>query len=131
MVSITCPSLQILSKPQTGVFPIPGFLVNPLENKNWYNSRTSDDIDMKLGPITRIDKRNKTTLKKITMTSYREIVTSLSFFGFLAHLEQSGDQIPGTESAKVMFSAIVTFRLTKTENRTKKTLTQLWHYCFQ
>ena len=30
LVSISCPSLQILSKTQTGVFPISGFLVNPL-----------------------------------------------------------------------------------------------------
>ena len=29
------------------------------------NSRTSDDIDMKLGPATKLDKENKTTLKKI------------------------------------------------------------------
>ena len=57
-----------------------------------------------------------------------EIVTSLSFFGFLANLEQSGGRIPDTESAKVMFSVIVTFYLTKTENRTKKSRTQLSHY---
>ena len=54
------------------------------------------------------------------MTSCREIVTPLSFFGFLADLEQSGGRIPDKESAKVMFSVIVTFCLTKTENRTKK-----------
>ena len=30
LVSITCPMLQILGKPQTGVFPISAFLVNPL-----------------------------------------------------------------------------------------------------
>ena len=56
--------------------------------------------------------------------SCREIVTSLSFFGFLANLEQSGGRIPDTESAKVMFSVKVTFCLTKTENRTKKSLTE-------
>ena len=28
---------------------------------NCHNSRTRDDIDMKLGPVTKIDKRNKTT----------------------------------------------------------------------
>ena len=28
---------------------------------NCHNSRTSDDIDMKLVPVTKIDKRNKTT----------------------------------------------------------------------
>ena len=30
---------------------------------NCHNFRTSDDIDMKLGPITKPDKRNKTTSK--------------------------------------------------------------------
>ena len=57
--------------------------------------------------------------------SLQKIVTLLLFFGFLANLEQSGGRIPDTESAKVMFSVIVTFFLTKTENRTKKSLTQL------
>ena len=31
---------------------------------NCHNSRTSDGIDMKLGPVTKLDKRNKTILKK-------------------------------------------------------------------
>ena len=35
-----------------------------LIKKNCHNSRTSDGIDMKLGPVTKLDKRNKTTLKK-------------------------------------------------------------------
>ena len=30
-----------------------------------------------------------------------------------------------------MFSAVVTFFLAKTENRTKKSLTQFSHYCFE
>ena len=30
-----------------------------------HNSRTSDDIEMKLGPVTKIDKKNKTTSKKL------------------------------------------------------------------
>ena len=86
---------------------------------------------MKLRPVTKLDKRNKTTSKNLTLTSCRNIVTSLSIFGFLANLEPPGDRIPDTESAKVMFSVIVTFYLTKTENRTKKSLTQLSHYCFE
>ena len=53
---------------------------------------------MKLGPVTKIDKRNKTTSKKLTLTSCQIIVTSLPFFGFLANLEQSGGRIPNTES---------------------------------
>ena len=32
---------------------------------NCQNSRTSDDVDMKLGPVTKLDKRNKATSKKI------------------------------------------------------------------
>ena len=86
---------------------------------------------MKLGPVTKFDKRNKATSKNMMLTSCRKFVTSLSFFGFLANLEQFGGQIPDTESAKVMFSVIVTTCLTKTENRTKKSLTQLSHYCFE
>ena len=85
---------------------------------------------MKLGPVTELDKTNKTS-KKMTITSYRKIVASLSFFGFLANLEQSGGRIPDTESAEVMFSVTVTFCLPKTTNRTQKSLIQLSHYCFE
>ena len=66
LVNLTCPSLQILGKTQTEVFSISRFLVNLLWKKivqNENNSRTSDDIDVKLGPVTKLDKRNKTTSK--------------------------------------------------------------------
>ena len=94
-----------------------------LIKENCHNSRTSDDTDMKLVPVPKLYKRNLTTSKNLTLTSYRKIVTSLSFFKFLANLEQSGGQTPDTESVKNMFSVTVTFCLTKTENRTKKSLT--------
>ena len=58
-----------------------------LIKENCLISRTSDDIDMKLGPVSKIDKRNKKTSKNLEMTPCRKIVTSLSFFGFLANLE--------------------------------------------
>ena len=77
---------------------------------------------MKLGPVTKLDKRNKTCW---------QIVTSLSFFGFLTNLEQSRDRILDTDSAKIMFSVPVAFFRIKTENRTKKSLIQLSHYCFE
>ena len=64
LVSITLPSLQILGKTQTGAFPISGFLVNPFK-KNYHNSRTSDDIDMKYGAVAKVDKRNKAMLKNV------------------------------------------------------------------
>ena len=86
---------------------------------------------MKVGPVTKIDKTNKTTSKNLTLTSCWKIKMTLSFFRFLVKLEQSRGRIPDTESAKVMFSVIVSFCLTKTENRTKKSLTQLSHYCFE
>ena len=86
---------------------------------------------MKLRPITKVDKRNKKTSKNLALASCREIVTSLSFFGFLANLEQSGGRIQDTESTKVKFPVIVAFCLTKTVNRPKKFLAQLSHYCFE
>ena len=47
---------------------------------------------------------------------------SLSFSGFLANLKQSGCQIPDIESAKVIFSVIITFCLTKTEKTEPKNM---------
>ena len=35
-----------------------------LIKENCHNSRTSDDIDMKLEPVTKLDKRKKTMSKK-------------------------------------------------------------------
>ena len=57
--------------------------------ENGHNSRTSTDIDMKLVPVTKLDKRNKTTSKKLTLTSCLKIVMSLSFFEVFANLEHS------------------------------------------
>ena len=55
-----------------------------LIKENFRNSRTSNDIDIKFGPVTKPDKRNKKTSKKLTMTSCRQIVTSLLFVRFMA-----------------------------------------------
>ena len=49
-----------------------------LIKENCHNSITNDDIDMKLGPVTKLEKRNKTASKKLTITSYQKIVTSKS-----------------------------------------------------
>ena len=45
--------------------------------KENYNSKTSDDIGMKLEPVTKHDKRNKTTSKKIDNDVISGIMTSL------------------------------------------------------
>ena len=102
-----------------------------LIKENCYNSRTSDDIDMKYGSVTKLDKRNKTTSKKFDDDVMSKNLTSLSFFQFMANLEQSESRIPDAETVKIMFFLIVTFDLTKTENRTKISLRQLSHYCFE
>ena len=123
LVSLTQTSIQILGKTQTEVFLISRCLVN-LVKVNCHNSRNSDDINMKFGPVTKLDKRNKNISKKrLTMTPYRKTVTSLSFFQFMANLDQSGSRIPDAEPVEVIFSLTVTFYLTKTENRTKISLT--------
>ena len=44
---------------------ISNFLISGqcLINKNFSNSRTSSDIDIKVGPVTKLDKRNEATSK--------------------------------------------------------------------
>ena len=52
--------------------------------ENCHNSRTSDDIDMKLGPVTKIDNTNKTTSKKVdvdAMSENSDIVVIFRIFG--------------------------------------------------
>ena len=86
---------------------------------------------MKFGAVTKLDKKTTATAKKLTMTSSRQIVTSLSFFRFMTNLEQSGSQISDAWSVKLTFLLTETFYLTKTENRTKKSLKQISYYCFE
>ena len=82
--------------------------------ENYHNSRTSDDIVLKLAPVTKLDKRNKTTSKKFDdYVSRRRIVTSLSFFQFMANLRPSESHIPDAELVKLTFSLKVTFFLQK------------------
>ena len=74
---------------------------------------------MKLAPVHQqrnLTRETKQRQKNLTMTSPQQIVTSLSFFQFMANLEPSGSRIPEAESVKLTFSLKVTFNLTKTEN---------------
>ena len=55
-----------------------------LIKENCHNSRTSDDIDMKLEPVTKLDKRNKTTSKKIddeVMLENCDVFVIFPFYG--------------------------------------------------
>ena len=55
--------------------------------ENSHNTRTSDDIDMKLRQDTKLDKRNKSTTKKLAM---------MSFIQYMVNLEQSESWIQNT-----------------------------------
>ena len=55
-----------------------------LIKENCHNSRTSDNIDMKLGPVTKLDKRNKTTSKKSdndVMSKHCDIIAIFRILG--------------------------------------------------
>ena len=96
-----------------------------LTKENCHNSRTSDDIDMKLGPVTKLNKRNKTMSKNFD----NDVISGncdIVIFWIFSQLEQSLETGFWTQPAKVTVKA--TFCLTKTENRTKKSLIQLSHY---
>ena len=73
LVLLTYPSLEILGKNQTRLLPVPWFLVRSLVSKNCHNSRNSNDIDMKLGPVTKLSKKNTTT-SDVFLANYDFIV---------------------------------------------------------
>ena len=127
LVSITCSSLHILGK-SISDFRISG---QSLIKENCYNSRTCDDIDIKLGSVPKPDKRNKTKSKKFDDDVISENCGVIVIFRILGQFGAAWRPDWDTESAEVMFSVIVTFCLTKAKNRTKKSLTQLSHYCFE
>ena len=83
---------------------------------------------MKLGPVTKPDKKNTATSKKWTITSCGQVVTSMFFFQFMANLQPSRSWIADAWPIKLMFSLTISFYLAETENRTKKSLTQFSYY---
>ena len=68
--------------------------------ENGHNSRTSNDIDMKLVPVTKLDKKNMATSKKfdddVLLANYVVIV----IFQFMAILEQIRSRISDAWSLK-------------------------------
>ena len=89
---------------------------------NCHKSRTSDDIDMKLEPVTKLDKKSNIKINW-RWRHFGKLWRHLLFFQFTTNLVQSGSRIPDAQSVKIIFSLIVAFYLRKTENRTKKSLT--------
>ena len=86
---------------------------------------------MKLETVTKLYKGKTATSKNMTMMLCRKIMTPFAFFQLMANLEQFGSQIPEVGSLKLTLSLLVIFYLKKTENKTKKSLTQLSYYFFE
>ena len=80
---------------------------------------SSNDIDMKFGPVLKLYKRKTATSKKSTMTLRQQVLTSL-LFSNLWHIWKSESWISDAWSVILTFSLIVTVYLTNIENRTKK-----------
>ena len=84
LVFITRPqSPDIRQKSDRGIFD---FRISgqSLIKENCHNSRTSNDIDMKLGLVTKLDKRNKATSKKIdvdVMSENCDVIVIFWIFG--------------------------------------------------
>ena len=102
-----------------------------LIKENCHNSKTSDDIDMKLGPVTKL-KRNKTNSKRFdadVMSENYDVIVIFQIFGQFGATRRpdSGHRV----CKSYVFSNRNLFFKNKTENRTKKSLTQLSHYCFE
>ena len=60
-----------------------------LKKENCHNSRTKDDISMKLGPVIKLEKRNKTTSKKFVddvMLANCDIIVIYRQFGAIRKL---------------------------------------------
>ena len=86
---------------------------------------------MKLGPVTKLDKRNKTTSKKFdkdVISANCDVIVIFPIYGQFGAIRKPDC---GGIVCKTYISLIVSFDLIKAENRTKKFLTQLSHYCFE
>ena len=128
LVFLTNPCLQNLGKTQTWVFPVSGFLISSL-TVNSHNSRTSNDIDIKLEPVTKLDKRSTTTSKKLydsVMLGNCDVIVIFQIYDQFGAIrtKESGRFVCNTYI--FIISNLISY---KNENRTKKSLTQLSYYC--
>ena len=86
---------------------------------------------MKLGPVTKLDKRNTATSKQFDDNVTSANCGAMVNFPIYDQFKYSGSGIPYTRSVKLSFSLIGTFYLTKAGNRTKTNQTQLSYNCFE
>ena len=96
---------------------------------------------MKLGPVTKLDKRITATSKNVdgeVMSKHCDIIVFFPIYGQFAVIRKpdSGRMVYKTYISLIffiylIFYILIIFYLTKNKNRTKKSLTQLLYYCFE
>ena len=75
-----------------------------LIKENCHNSRASDDIDMKLGPVTKLEKKTRKRQKKNYFDDVMPVSCDVNvIFEFIANLKQSGSRIQSAEYGKLTF----------------------------
>ena len=123
LLFLTCVSLKIFSKTDKGYFRFQAgqFLIK----RNCHNFRSSDDIDIKLEPATKLDKRNKKPSKTFDHHIMPENCDAIAIFPIYS-------QFGGTQkldSRRIVCKTYILINsnlyLTKTESRTKNSLPHL------
>ena len=76
-----------------GYFQFPDFR-STFCKENYHNSTTNNDVDMKLGPVPKLDKTKKIISKSFDDDVIQQNVSSLWFFRFIANLGPSRSRIP-------------------------------------
>ena len=119
LVSLTIvPVSRYRAKVKQGYFQFMDFS-SITYSKNCHNSRTTDNVDIKFEPATKLE---TTTSKNWEWPHISKL---------WCHLEQSRDWIPDAWSVNTYIFNNINLFLTKTENRTKKSLTQLSCHLFE
>ena len=85
---------------------------------------------MKLGPVAKLDKKIKTRTKKFSDDAMSSNCDVMSYDLFMTNSKQSGSRIADIYSVKLTFLLTLTLFLTKTKDRTNKSVTQLSHFSF-
>ena len=81
--------------------------------ENCHNFRTSDNIDIKLGPVTKLYKRNQATAEEID----DEAMSANCDVNFFFQIYDQFWAIQEPDSAKLTFLLIVSFYLTKSKKK--------------
>ena len=81
-----------------------------LIKENCHNSRTSNDIDINVGPVTKHDKRNKTTSKKIdddAMSKNCDVIAIFLIYGQFRAIRKP-------DSGRAVCNTYIFIKITKT-----------------